>query len=163
MEELVLALLLTIAAGGSVKFESSWLTFALLFPVMSVDGAGVGGKFGRGMIDRWPVLPVMRVVAREATQKQSSMGGGREARAEKRGETTERHDKFGRVLSLRVECCWCVHVQRSAVSLVADHLGQWRTFATLTPTSNQSHRASTVVSACAMAVDRIGPSLSPIS
>lgn len=28
--------------------------FALLLPVMSVEGAGVGGKLGRGMMVRWP-------------------------------------------------------------------------------------------------------------
>jgi hypothetical protein len=51
-EELVLPRLPTIAAGGNVKFVSSWPTFALLFPVISVEGAGVGGKFGLGMIAR---------------------------------------------------------------------------------------------------------------
>lgn len=59
MDELVLPLLLAIAAGGSAKLESRWAAFALLFPVISVEGAGVGGKLGRGMIGRWAILPLM--------------------------------------------------------------------------------------------------------
>lgn len=40
------------AAGGSEKPASSWVVFALAFPEISVEGAGVGGKLGRGMMVR---------------------------------------------------------------------------------------------------------------
>ena len=45
---------LPIAAGGRAKVLSNWPAFALLLPMISVDGAGVGGKLGRGMMGRWP-------------------------------------------------------------------------------------------------------------
>jgi len=41
--ELVLPLPPPIAAGGRVKVESSDAAFALVLPVISVEGAGVGG------------------------------------------------------------------------------------------------------------------------
>lgn len=40
------------AAGGKANVLSNWPAFELLLPVMSVEGAGVGGKLGRGMMGR---------------------------------------------------------------------------------------------------------------
>ena len=62
-----------IAAGGRANVLSNCPAVALRLPVMSVEGAGVGGKLGRGMMDRRPAgaliggaegLPV-RAAARE--------------------------------------------------------------------------------------------------
>lgn len=49
---MLLLLLLDIAAGGSVKLESHSAEFSCGLPVMSVEGAGVGGNWerARGMI-----------------------------------------------------------------------------------------------------------------
>jgi hypothetical protein len=46
----VLPLLLAMAAGGSANPDSRLAAFALLLPVISVEGAGVGGKLGRGIM-----------------------------------------------------------------------------------------------------------------
>lgn len=52
--------LLAMAAGGKAKLASSnWGALALLLPVMSVEGAGVGGKLGRGMMGRCPVFALI--------------------------------------------------------------------------------------------------------
>lgn len=49
----VLPRLPCMAAGGRAKFVSNWPAFPLaLLPVISVEGAGVGGKLGRGMMGR---------------------------------------------------------------------------------------------------------------
>jgi hypothetical protein len=48
----VLRRVVAIAAGGSAML-SNWLAFILFLPVMSVLGAGVGGKLGRGIIALW--------------------------------------------------------------------------------------------------------------
>jgi hypothetical protein len=51
------------AAGGRAKLPSSWPAFTLLLPVMSVEGAGVGGKLGRGMMERWPAFALIGLAA----------------------------------------------------------------------------------------------------
>lgn len=59
--ELELArMMLFIAAGGRTNVVSSWVAILLLFPLISVDAAGVGGILGRGMIARWwAAFPIM--------------------------------------------------------------------------------------------------------
>ena len=83
----MLPLLLAMAAGGSAKPGSRFAAFALLFPVISVEGAGVGGKLGRGMIGRWPVFSLMGLGGKVETcspasgrgQEQEGTNGGEKA------------------------------------------------------------------------------------
>lgn len=66
------------AAGGRAKLPSSWAVFTLLLPVMSVEGAGVGGKLGRGMMVRGLAFALIGLAGarRLAVQSTAWRGGG---------------------------------------------------------------------------------------
>lgn len=81
----MLPLLLAMAAGGSAKPGSRFAAFAPLFPVISVEGAGVGGKLGRGMIGRWLVFSLMGLGGEVETGSPAS-GRGQEQEGEDNGE-----------------------------------------------------------------------------
>jgi hypothetical protein len=81
----VLLLLLVMAAGGSANPDSRLAAFVLLLPVISVEGAGVGGKLGRGMMGGWPVFSLMELGGEVETGSPAS-GRGQEQESEDNNE-----------------------------------------------------------------------------
>ena len=79
-----------IAAGGKAKVLSKWPAFALFLPVMSVEGAGVGGKLGRGMMGRWAAGALIR---KPESRRRPMLAAARGQELEDRGGNDDDNDK----------------------------------------------------------------------